>query len=124
MSSKTEFQPETTRSGYPRIGQRSVLLAVSELLGRKWHGLILYQLHSGSMSFTELKSEITGISGKMLAESLELLTDDYGVVERREVTDSSNRVEYSLSAAGESLTPVLLALHDWGSEHLQQEIHE
>ncbi len=122
MSSSTELHRQTAQTGYPRVGQRDVLLAVSDLFGRKWHGLVLYQLHSGSMGFTDLKREIDGISGKMLAESLDALTEEYGVIERHEASDSPNRVEYALSPAGEELTPLLLALHDWGSEHL--ETHE
>jgi len=122
MSSSTELHRQTAQTGYPRMGQRDVLLAVSDLFGRKWHGLVLYQLHSGSMGFTDLKREIDGISGKMLAESLDALTEEYGVIERHEASDSPNRVEYALSPAGEELTPLLLALHDWGSEHL--ETHE
>jgi DNA-binding HxlR family transcriptional regulator len=124
MSSRTELHTQTARAGYPRVGERDVLLAVSDLFGRKWHGLVLYQLHTGSMSFTELKHDIDGISGKMLAESLEVLTETYGVIERHEPRDSPNRVEYSLSPAGEALTPLLLGLYDWGSEHLEPETHE
>ncbi len=118
MSTGTELQGEFGRTEYPHVGQRHVLLAVSDLFGRKWHGLILHHLQTGSKGFTDLKREIDGISGKMLAESLEALTEEYGVVERREVGDSANRVEYSLSTAGDQLVPVLLALHEWGDEHL------
>lgn len=124
MSSSTEIHRRTTHAEYPRVGERTVLLAVSDLFGRKWHGLVLYQLHSGSMGFTDLKREIDGISGKMLAESLDVLTEEYGVVDRREISDSPNRVEYSLTPAGEALAPVLLALYDWGSEHLESDSHE
>lgn len=124
MSSRTEFHTQSTQAGYPRVGASDVLLAVSDLFGRKWHGLVLYQLHTDSMGFTDLKSEIDGISGKMLAESLDVLAEDYGVIERHETGEGPNRVEYSLSPAGEALTPVLLALHDWGNEHLETETHE
>ncbi len=124
MSPGTDLQRQTARTEYPRVEQRTVLLAVSDLFGRKWHGVVLHQLHGERMGFTDLKREIEGISGKMLAESLDTLTDEYGVVERTEISDSPTRVEYSLSPAGEALTPVLLALHDWGSEHLQPETYE
>ncbi len=120
MSTGTELQGRLGRTEYPHVGRPNILLAVSDLFGRKWHGLILYHLQTGGKGFTDLKREIDGISGKMLAESLETLTEEYGVVERREVGGSANRVEYSLSAAGDQLVPVLLALHDWGDEHLQE----
>jgi DNA-binding HxlR family transcriptional regulator len=114
----TGIEIEGRGDGSLRIGQREVLLDVSELFGRKWNALILYHLSRDAMGFSDLKCEIDGISGKMLAESLEMLTDGYGVVTRHEISDQPRRVEYSLSQTGEALAPVLLALHDWGSEHL------
>ena len=114
----TGIEVEGRGDGSLRIGQREVLLDVSELFGRKWNALILYHLSRGALGFSDLKCEIDGISGKMLAESLEMLTDGYGVVTRHEISDQPRRVEYSLSQTGEALAPVLLALHDWGSEHL------
>lgn len=124
MSTGTDQQSKLVQTETPRVGRERVLLAVSDLFGGKWHGLVLYHLHSGSMGFSDLKREIEGISGKMLAESLDTLTDDYGVVERHQVSTSPNRVEYSLSAAGEALAPVLLALYDWGTDHLQPDHDE
>jgi len=104
---------------------RSVLLGVSELFGRKWHTLILYRLYrDGTMGFSDLRRAISGISSKMLSQSLDALTDEYGLVERREVNDGPLRVEYSLSPAGEELEPILLALHDWGAEHLPAAVTE
>ncbi|MEF8781816.1 MAG: helix-turn-helix domain-containing protein [Haloarculaceae archaeon] len=122
MSTGIEF--EEHHDGSLRIGQREVLLDVSELFGRKWNALILYHLSQGAMGFSDLKSKIKGISGKMLAESLEMLTDGYGVVTRHEISDQPKRVEYSLSPTGEALAPVLFALHDWGSEHLEPDNDE
>ncbi len=122
MSTEADLHRQFDRRDAPRLEQRTVLLAVSDLFGRKWHALILSHLRDGSTGFTALKREIDGISGKMLAESLDVLAEEYSVVQRNEIDDAPNRVEYSLSPAGKALTPVLLALHDWGDEHL--EIHE
>jgi len=104
---------------------RGVLLGVSELFGRKWNTLILYRLYrDGNMGFNDLRRSISGISSKMLSQSLDALTDEYGLVERTEVSDGPLRVEYALSPAGEELEPILLALHDWGAEHLPAAVTE
>lgn len=127
MSKSTDSQWQSIERP-PRVTNRDVLLDVSELLGRKWHTLILYQLHrGGSMGFSDLRRKISGISGKMLSESLDTLTDEYGLVERTEISDSPLRVEYSLSPAGKDLESILLALRDWGKEHrpgTETETHE
>lgn len=123
MSIEADLSRQRRGSEPPHAGKRDVLLAVSELVGRKWQPLILFHLHYESMGFADLKDEISGISGKMLAESLETLTEEYGVVERREVSGGMSRVEYSLSPSGETLAPILLALREWGSEHLDPENH-
>jgi DNA-binding HxlR family transcriptional regulator len=116
MSTGTNLQDQIAA---PNVCKRNVLLRVSGLFGRKWHALILYQLHRDDMRFTDLKREIEGISGKMLSESLGILSEEYGLVERAVVSESPHRVEYSLSPAGDELEPILLALNDWGREHLE-----
>lgn len=100
------------------VGHQHVLVAVSELFARKWHALVVVQLRDGPMGFAELRREIDDISDKMLSESLADLTAEFGVVERREVSASPIRVEYSLTRAGEELLPVIAALIEWGEDHL------
>jgi DNA-binding HxlR family transcriptional regulator len=91
--------------------------AVRDTLGRKWHLRIVYQLlHEGPMGFSALKSEVTGVSSKMLSESLTRLEDD-GLVDRAIVSDQPVRVEYSLTERGRALQPVVSAVVDWGAEY-------
>jgi DNA-binding HxlR family transcriptional regulator len=91
--------------------------AVQDTLGRKWHLRIVYQLlHEGPMGFSALKSEVTGVSSKMLSESLTRLEDD-GLVDRAIVSDQPVRVEYSLTERGRALQPVVSAVVDWGAEY-------
>jgi DNA-binding HxlR family transcriptional regulator len=92
------------------------LLSSADILGRKWHPLILYSLlEESQLGFSELKREVDGISGKMLSESLELLVSEYGLIERRSTENS--RVYYSLTDQGEALEPLLVAMNTWGQEH-------
>jgi DNA-binding HxlR family transcriptional regulator len=91
--------------------------AVQDTLGRKWHLRIVYQLlHKGPMGFSALKSEVTGVSSKMLSESLTRLEDD-GLVDRAIVSDQPVRVEYSLTERGRALQPVVSAVVDWSAEY-------
>jgi len=91
--------------------------AVQDTLGRKWHLRIVYRLlESGPMGFSALKSAITGVSSKMLSESLTRLEDD-GLVDREVVSDQPVRVEYSLTDRGRGLEPVVSAVIEWSTEH-------
>jgi len=100
-------------------GDRTVAFKrIAGLLGRKWHIAILYQLsESESMRFSDLQSEIDGISAKMLSESLDRLETRYGVVRREIISDQPLRVEYSLTETGESLEPVLSSTVEWARTH-------
>jgi DNA-binding HxlR family transcriptional regulator len=94
------------------------LRQVAGLLGRKWHLTVLYHLSlSGGLRFSRLEERIDGISGKMLAESLDALETQYGVVERTTVSDNPLKVEYSLSERGESLEPIVSAIARWTREN-------
>jgi DNA-binding HxlR family transcriptional regulator len=91
--------------------------SVQDVLGRKWHLRIVYHLlETGPMGFSALKTEIVGISSKMLSESLTAL-EDAGLVERSVVSDQPLRVEYSLTAEGKALEPVVSSVVRWGAEH-------
>jgi len=90
---------------------------VQEVLGRKWHLRIVYQLlERGPMGFNALKEQVVGISSKMLSESLTRLEDD-GLVDRELVSDQPLRVEYSLTECGAALEPVVWGVLRWSSEY-------
>lgn len=87
-----------------------------EVFGRKWHLVVLYHLLSGeSKRFSELQSEIAGISGKVLSESLSRL-EETGVVDRSVVNERPVRVEYETTDQGEALEPVIAELIAIGRE--------
>jgi len=92
----------------------AVFKRVSDIFGGKWHIAILYHLsRSEGVRFSDLKTEIDGISSKMLSESLDRLETRHGVVRREIVNDKPLHVEYSLSERGESIEPVLWTIVDW-----------
>jgi DNA-binding HxlR family transcriptional regulator len=67
-----------------------------------------------------LRRRLNGISDKMLAQHLRELEHD-GVIERKVYAEIPPKVEYSLTASGKSLKPVIDGLHEWGLGHLSGE---
>ena len=93
-------------------------IAIS-LLGSKWKLLILRELFKGMRRFGELSRNVPGISQKMLTQQLRQMEED-GLVSRKIYPEVPPRVEYSLTAIGTSLKPVLDAMHKWGAKYMMQ----
>jgi DNA-binding HxlR family transcriptional regulator len=93
----------------------SVTLA---LINSKWKLLILRCLHTRPRRFNELQKELPGISQKMLTDSLHALQED-GLILRSVRSDAPLYVEYSLSATGQSLWPVLLEMEQWALHYVR-----
>jgi DNA-binding HxlR family transcriptional regulator len=90
------------------------------IIGGRWKLLILRELLCGVSRFGELRRRLNGISDKMLAQHLRELEHD-GVIERKVYAEIPPKVEYSLTASGKSLKPVIDGLHEWGLGHLSSE---
>lgn len=89
-----------------------------ELIGGKYKALILWHLSDGKLRFSQLRKAITGATPKMLTQQLrELETQE--LIHREVFPVIPPKVEYSLTALGESLMPVLTAMRDWGANYLR-----
>ena len=89
--------------------------AALRLLDGRWKQVILFRLFGGNVRrFSELERAIQEISQKMLAQQLRQLERD-GLVERKVYPEVPPRVEYRLTAWGQSLCPVLDALLRWAA---------
>lgn len=82
------------------------------LIGDKWKVLILRDLMPGTKRFGELKKSIGGVSQKVLTAQLREMETD-GLVRRTVYPEVPPRVEYTLTALGRSLKPILDAMWDW-----------
>lgn len=90
------------------------------IIDGRWKVLILRELFAGTMRFAQLQRALQGITQKMLTQQLRELEAD-GIVHRQVYPEVPPKVEYSLTPLGQSLWPVLEAMHDWGMhyQHMQ-----
>lgn len=94
--------------------------ACLEVIGGKWKGVILYHLMtapSGVLRFSEMQRLKPELSPRILTAQLRELEAD-GVIVRKVYPVVPPRVEYSLSKAGESLRPLIMAMQKWGDAYL------
>jgi DNA-binding HxlR family transcriptional regulator len=84
-----------------------------EKIGGKWKPLILYQLMAGARRYGQIRKAVPGITEKMLIQHLRELETD-GLVLRDVKPVVPPHVEYRLSADGNTLTPILNAMAEWG----------
>lgn len=92
--------------------------AALEAIGGKWKGVILYNLLSQTLRFSELRRLIPDITQRMLTKQLRELEAE-NLIARKVYPEVPPKVEYSITAYGETLTPVIEALRTWGLQHAQ-----
>ena len=88
--------------------------AAMELIGGKWKSVILTHLISGKKRYSELRKEIPGITERTLSLQLKQLEAD-GIVNRKVFTKKPPlKVEYTLTEFGQTLSPILKSIIEWG----------
>ena len=78
----------------------------------RWGGLVLVALLQGMHRFSDLRRKLSGVSEKMLAQTLQTLELD-GFILRTAYPVVPPHVEYSLTPLGEELAKQLELLVDW-----------
>lgn len=86
------------------------------VIGGLWKPVILFHLLDGKKRFMELTRLVPNATQRMLTRQLRELESD-GVVARTVFPQVPPRVEYELTAFGESLAPILVSLRDWGQRY-------
>jgi DNA-binding HxlR family transcriptional regulator len=89
--------------------------ALKVITGR-WKAIILYHVFDGPKRLSELKRQVPDVSQKVLIQQLREL-EEHGLVHREIFRQVPPRVDYSATALGLSLEPVLRALCEWGQRH-------
>jgi DNA-binding HxlR family transcriptional regulator len=87
---------------------------VLRLLSGKWKAKIIWSLKDGALRFGELKRKLCGIKEKMLTHELREF-EVAGIVERKIFSQIPPKVEYTLTAKGQSLIPFLNDMNAWES---------
>ncbi|MBW4595750.1 MAG: helix-turn-helix transcriptional regulator [Brasilonema angustatum HA4187-MV1] len=90
-----------------------------KVIGGRWKVLIIRELMDGVKRFGELQRALDGVTQKMLTQQLREMEED-GVIDRKVYPQIPPKVEYSLTPLGESLKPILYAMHEWGVKHLSE----
>jgi DNA-binding HxlR family transcriptional regulator len=85
-----------------------------DLIGEKWAFLILRGAFNGLQHFEEFQAGL-GVARNILSDRLGKLVAG-GILERSADPSDRRKVIYSLTAKGEGLLPVVLALRQWGEE--------
>ncbi|HVF36328.1 MAG TPA: helix-turn-helix domain-containing protein, partial [Sphingomicrobium sp.] len=101
---------------------RCPLPSAVELIGEKWAFLILRGALNGLEHFEQFQAAL-GIARNILSNRLAKMVEG-GILERTPDPADRRKVIYALSAKGEALLPVVLALRQWGEDwgHGCQEI--
>ncbi|MGL5917273.1 MAG: winged helix-turn-helix transcriptional regulator, partial [Culicoidibacterales bacterium] len=87
-----------------------------DLIGGKWKMMILWYLIGGTQRFSELKRSLPGITQKMLTQQLREL-EATGIVTRTVYPVVPPKVEYTLTAEGEALIPLLHQFCTWADAY-------
>lgn len=90
-----------------------------EVIGNKWVCLVLSALSDGSRRHGELRTDIAGVSQKMLTQTLRELERD-GFVTRTVTPTVPVRVDYELTPLGLELQGVMRAVKLWAEDNMSR----
>ena len=89
-------------------------------VGDKWSVYVINVLgNAGTLRFNELRSQVDGISQRMLTVTLRGMERD-GLVKRTVYPEVPPRVEYELTKLGGTLRQLVRGLVQWSGAHLNE----
>lgn len=91
-----------------------------QFISGKWQIGILWNLRNQGLRFNEIKKQLPDMPDKTLMQELIFFVEKK-IIERNTYELPFQKTEYTLSAAGRSLIPVITAIVEWGYLHLQDE---
>lgn len=93
------------------------IIATIDVIGGKWKPIIIWLLMERPYRFGELHKTIPTIALKVLSRQLKELEGD-GIVRRQVFAEVPPKVEYSLTAKGQSLSEIMQLLSEWSRAHI------
>ncbi|APC39361.1 winged helix-turn-helix transcriptional regulator [Clostridium estertheticum] len=89
--------------------------AAFQILGKRWTGLIIRSLLSGSKRFSELQEIIPALSSRVLTERFKEL-EELGIVTRSVYPEMPVRIEYGLTEKGKDLEKTMDEIQKWAEK--------
>lgn len=108
MKSASVTQPIEPKTG--------CIASAMEIVGSKWTALILRDLFSGPKRFCELEKSVGHINPRTLSQRLDDL-EARGIVSKQSFAEVPPRTEYTLTAKGQDLLPILKQMAAWGKKY-------
>ena len=92
------------------------IASAMNIIGNKWTALIIRDLLGGPMRFCELEKSVGGVNPRTLSKRLTILEAN-GIVKKAVFNEVPPRSEYTLTAKGRDLLPVIEKMSDWGAKY-------
>lgn len=86
-------------------------------VGDKWATLVIAVLANGPLRFSELRQRVHVVTPKVLTHTLRSLERD-GLLKRTVYAQVPPRVDYELTALGQTLLVPLTALREWAESNV------
>lgn len=99
----------------PNCPSREVMKHVTS----SWGVLVLIALQDGTLRFSELRRKVSGVSERMLAQTLQWLEAD-GLVARKSYPVVPPHVDYTLTPMGEQAAELVGNLAEWIEENVMK----
>lgn len=93
------------------------LTITQNVLQGRWKPLLIWYISLQPQRFGELTRLLPGISKGILAKQLKELEED-GLIQKEIFDELPFKVEYTLTALGEQLLPVIATMQDWGKKYI------
>lgn len=90
--------------------------AAASIIAAKWTPQLILAMHYGVGRFCELQKEVGGINPRTLSARLDDL-ERAGIVQKAAYAEVPPRVEYTLTAKGRDLLPILDCMIEWGNKY-------
>ncbi len=121
---KNDTVMETDQGARSTLACGCPVAAFQKMISGKYKLRIVWDLKDGPRRYGEIRSgllrgaEGSGeIAPRVLSRELKALTQT-GLIDRKDFGEVPPKVEYRLTAKGESFVPVIAAIKKWGARYL------
>jgi DNA-binding HxlR family transcriptional regulator len=105
----------------PGYKQFCPVAMAAEVLCTRWTMVLMRELIAGSTRFNDLRRGVPKMSPSLLSHRLKDL-EEAGIIRRKPLRSEKGVFEYTLTAAGKDLRPVVEAFGFWGQKWVQSSL--